>query len=233
MAFLLLIFFSMNLLQAKPSFSDSPCAEIHDPHECFKEAERFFWGIGRNEDKEAAISLYMAASEMGSTFAKARLGSFYLLGWGVEKNFATSVKYFENALEKQEDFRTSSWEPVILSALGLIYQQGKNEYKNEKKSFEYFLRAAKLRYGPAQIKVAAAYVKGIGTQPDGLEAYAWLRAAFDGGYTSEAIRKAIQEIENQMNGEVRALAENLAKSRVENYRAIPIPDIWRQPIELT
>lgn len=216
-------------IDEKIPINESACADMHDSHECFKEAERYFFGFGKEEDKSFAISTYMRAAELGSTFAKARLGSFYLLGLVVKKDWAISARYLEDVLTHSDDLKATRWKPVILSALGMIYEKGPRAIQNETKAFQYLLQAAKLRYGPAQIKVAAAYLKGVGNKMDILEGYAWAKTAYEGGYTM--IEQSIVEIEDHMNGKIRELAEDLANRRVEKYSAIPMEDIWKQPLK--
>jgi len=227
---LILILSSCSTLQGdrEITINGTVCADIHDSHECFKEAERFFFGFGQEEDKEFSISLYQQAAAMGSTFAKARLGSFYFHGLVVDKDWVTSVRYLEDALTHSGDLKATRWKAVILSVLGLMYQKGPEGIQNETKSFQYLLQAAKLRYGPAQIKVAAAYLKGVGNKMDILEGYAWAKSAYHGGYTM--IEQPIVEIEAHLKGERRELAWELAKRKIEKYSAIPMEDIWKQPL---
>lgn len=227
---LILILSSCATLQGNREITvnETVCADVRDSHECFKVAERYFFGFGKEQDKEYAISIYQQATAMGSTFAKARLGSFYLLGLVVEKDWVTSARYLEDALTHSDDLKATRWEAVILSGLGLIYQKGPDYIQDETKSFQYLLQAAKLRYGPAQIKVAAAYLKGVGNKMDILEGYAWAKAAYHGGYTM--IEQPIVEIEAHLKGERRELAGELAKRKIEKYSAIPMEDIWKQPL---
>lgn len=209
------------------------CENFQDPNGCFNEAERYWFGIGVDENKQAAIEMYTTAANDGNTLAKARLGRIYFFGWETKKNHHIAAKYFQDVLKNFDDLNCTLFEPIkpiTLSIMGFMYQNGLGFEHNEEKAFQYLLRAAKLRYGPAQLKVAVAYLKDTATEKNALEAYAWLKAANEGGYT--VATKGIQELESQFSHEQMAKAENLSKIRIENYKAIYIDDVWQQPMKL-
>lgn len=105
----------------------------------------------------------------------------YTLG---QRLFTGSHKYRKN-IQKGLYFLDKSAElgnVHALHMLGVIYRDYKEQITiNYEKSFNYFLRAAKLGFGSSQNNVGWMYYKGEGTRKNISEAINWLTKAVDRG----------------------------------------------------
>lgn len=100
-----------------------------------------------------------------------KYGAFEL-GYAYDElgNYAESAKWYEKAIETHPE------EPIAYWNLGLAYAKqpslGREDFRN-KKSFDLFLKAARLGYRNAYEEVAYRYRNGIGTNVDLEKARFW------------------------------------------------------------
>ncbi|ODV62758.1 tetratricopeptide repeat protein [Ascoidea rubescens DSM 1968] len=136
-------------------------------------------GVGTRKDDIRAFSWFERASKIGVITAMYKLGMCYLMGeLSQQKSAAKAIEYFEKAA-KSADFNN----PHSLYELGKLYEGvypisspvnnlSKSDGNfmrelrkiiveiNEKKAFEYYLRAAKLEHAPSQSKLGWCYEYG-------------------------------------------------------------------------
>ena len=122
----------------------------------------------KGEYKRAALLFEMLA-EKGDLKAQVMIGSMYLKGEGVTKNYANTVKWYSLAAEQGS--------PVAKGELGGLFMFGTVVPQNFKMGLRYLLQAAEGGYHHAMGVLGVAYVKGWGTPVDLLKAYMWTNLA--------------------------------------------------------
>lgn len=119
-------------------------------------------GVEKNTDK--AYWWLSEAAEKGSLKAINAIALMYFEGEGVKKNIPHAIKLLEISANS-DDLRA-------MNMLGGIYQY---EYKDFKKAFKWFEKAAKNGHNEARMKVASMYEKGEGTKRDKNKAISWYK----------------------------------------------------------
>ena len=66
--------------------------------------------------------------------------------------------------------------------LGILYLEGKDISKDERKAFQWFEKSAKNKYGKAQYQVSFMYAEGIGVGKDLRKALEWIKKSAQQGY---------------------------------------------------
>lgn len=102
-----------------------------------------YWGYGCNQDYLEAISYFIRAAEIGSSFAHYYLGTMYRDGDGIEKNVVKAVEYFEKAAEcGNED---------AISCLAFMYSKDYIEWETDsEKSMNYYEKLTQMDSQRAQ-----------------------------------------------------------------------------------
>lgn len=79
------------------------------------------------------------------------------------------------------DLLAKTGNPAAQNYLG--YKNGTGKDKNVKVAFQWYMKAAKQHYGPAEYNVGMFYLLGIAVKKNPYDAYYWLRRGYDNGYT--------------------------------------------------
>ena len=115
------------------------------------------------------------AALSGDDTAAYTLGLRLFLGTHTyKKNIQKGLYFMEKSAELGNEH--------AVHMLGVIYRDYSDQVSlNYEKSFDYFLRGAKLGFGPSQNNLGWMYYKGEGTQKNISEAIYWLTKAVDQG----------------------------------------------------
>ena len=100
-----------------------------------------------------AFELLKAASKAGSEEASYALGSWYIYGEVVRKNFRKAAFYFSKARKVAD----------AVYGLATCYELGKGRKKNLKKAFLLYKRSAGMGDGDSRAAVGRMLYFGIGT----------------------------------------------------------------------
>ena len=126
-------------------------------------------GDGVKEDKTEAVKWYTKAAEQGDATAQFSLGYCYYKGDGVEKNVDEALKWYLRSAKNGE--------ASALYNCGIIYLEEKKDYI---KSKEFFEKALREGYVPANYGLAELYKDGNGVPQDGKKAISFYRKILDG-----------------------------------------------------
>ncbi len=118
-------------------------------------------------------------SDIGNSGASFRLGSRYLNGIGVEKNYELAKYYLELAAEKNHAH--------ALYNLGYMYLYGEGVKKDYLMAYDYFERATDFDFAPAYYIIGIMYYDGAGVKQNNKKAYEYCKKAIDKGYKTESI----------------------------------------------
>lgn len=113
--------FSLELLveMSSDDFTDDEVLKIADKHD-------------RNKDYDSAIKWYRVGAERGKSQALNKLGEYYEVGHGVEKNASTAYSWFVKAAEKGDISARRKLAPVYYSGNAYIL-------KNHDRAQEYWI----------------------------------------------------------------------------------------------
>jgi TPR repeat protein len=120
-------------------------------------------GMMTSNMKERA-HYYSVAAENGNSVAKYYLGLMYRDGTGVEKNVPEAVKLWEQAAAKNNTNSLTEM-GLVHKSNNVLFDLGCEPYdfsfvkKDKKKSFDYFMKAAKLGDARAQFMLGQIYMK--------------------------------------------------------------------------
>lgn len=129
-----------------------------------------FYGVGAEEDYEAAMRLFRQAAVLGEPSSQRRLG--HELIWGAlnkddeERLQVEGVAWLRLADQGGDD--------RAAELLGRAYRRGTGVAKDLAKSAEYLLKAAKAGIAEAQGQTGLNYWFGNGVEENHTEAYKWL-----------------------------------------------------------
>jgi uncharacterized protein len=127
-------------------------------------------------DLPKSFKWFLKASMQGEGVASRSVGTAYLMGWGVEKDFKLAHKFFEKGV--------SEGDLEALFGLGVIYRDGRGVTKDMEKAKFYLLKAARADVVKAQASLAGIF----GTESNDKEFKYWLnRAAAQGHKKSQSI----------------------------------------------
>lgn len=122
-----------------------------------------------------ATEAYLKQAKGGDKDAAYILGKRYLLGIEDEKQ---DINKGLQWLIKAADMRN----PLACHLLGITYRDGLGSItKDLRRSFDYFLRGAKLGFSGSQNNVGWAYYKGNGTEMNLYDAVYWITKAAEQG----------------------------------------------------
>lgn len=109
-------------------------------------------GDGVESSEKDSFYWYEKSAKQGNADAQCNLGFIYILGNSfVRPNPEESIKWFEKAAAQNEVFSINS--------LGVAYEEGAGVKVDEKKSLEYYKKAADLGHQSAQVSYADYYFK--------------------------------------------------------------------------
>ncbi|MGA2224972.1 MAG: PDZ domain-containing protein [Syntrophobacteraceae bacterium] len=137
------------------------------------------------------------------------LASMYFNGWGVPKDYAEALQWFQKAAEQgyaeaqvnlggmyfngqgvEQDYAEAvKWfqkaadqgDTNAQNNLGVMYSKGQGVPKDYVEAVKWFQKAAKLGYAEAQYNLGLAFANGQGVPRNDAEALAWYRKAADQG----------------------------------------------------
>lgn len=131
---------------------------------------------------EKSIKFLMKESKANTPvvhYAQCLLGMFHYLGLGVEQNYRTATKWFEEAARNGVD--------LALYKLSICHSAGHGVAKDELKSFEYCLKAAQNGFPEAQRRMGRFYQSQLDqctlTAGFGQEMLRWYQAASEQGFS--------------------------------------------------
>ena len=163
------------------------------------------------------LEQWRTAAERGDTDAQFKLGSAYLVGWGVEPNAATAAKWFEEAAQRGDVKAQFN--------LGAIYIAD-GVQRDTHRALRWFKAAAGQGDREAQFNLGRIYANGDGVENDTNEAIRWYRRAAANGHPEAQfnlgvvhtpglgekrnVHEAIQFYEQAFTNEVVEAAFNIA-----------------------
>ncbi len=150
------------------------------------------------------ISNYQHAADLGATEAHAVLGSYFLIGQGVPKDYDKALSLLELAAG-QQDARA-------LTNLGFMYATGAGVTHNDTRAFEYYLQAAELGLVRAQLAVGMFLETGRGVGMNLAEATRWFLNAASAGDESAAARLGSLIANDHVSPPGNVAAANLVKA---------------------
>ncbi|UNV84797.1 MULTISPECIES: tetratricopeptide repeat protein [Neisseria] len=137
--------------------------------------------IGKNEE---AILWLRKAAELNLVFAQADLAGKLAESAKTEAEKQEAKQWLEKALAQNE--------PYAYAAAGVLYSEKNNVFPiNEKKAYEYYMKAAELGEEQAQTLLALWYWEGRYVPKDEIKAVEWFERAANNGEI-KAARKLIE-----------------------------------------
>lgn len=141
------------------------------------------WGIIPLSDG-AEGGLFESAlkrARQGDAKAQSDLGSYYLYGLGVDKDFAEAAKWLRKAADQGDR--------AAQSELGSLFEQGQGVKQDHAEAVKWYRKAADKGHSSAQTSMGYMCLHGMGVERDLAESAAWFRKAAD------AIEKTMTEAE--------------------------------------
>jgi TPR repeat protein len=130
-------------------------------------------GLERLAEKKQFI-LCLKSAEKGDASAQAKLGRYYELGEGTDKNNKEALKWYVLSTE-QENAEAYCY-------LGELYQKGIEVTKDEAKAADMFLKAASKGNALGQLLLGVCYQNGSGVFKNPVEGVKWFTEAANQGY---------------------------------------------------
>ena len=118
-------------------------------------------------------------ASLGNSGAAFRLGSRYLNGEGVEKDYEKAKYYLELAAEKKHSH--------ALYGLGYMYLYGIGVQQAYLMAYDYFEQSKDVGFVPAYFIIGLMYYDGAGVKQNDKKAYEYCKTAIDRGYKTENI----------------------------------------------
>ena len=127
-------------------------AEKGDAEAQCKVASLYKNGEGVESSEKDSFYWYEKSAKQGNADAQCNLGFIYIMGNSfVRRNPVESIKWFEKAAAQNNKY--------ALDSLGIAHEQGDGVKPDEKKSLEYYKKAADLGHSSAQVNYADHYFK--------------------------------------------------------------------------
>lgn len=127
-----------------------------------------------NKDYTTAYKCFLTAAEAGNAEAQYGIGVCYYYGYGVEQNYAETVKWCSKAAEQG-----------LASAqndLGRCFENGEGVEQNYAEAVRWYRKAAEQENDDAQYNLGRCYYFSRGVANDYTEAVKWYRRAANQGY---------------------------------------------------
>ena len=168
-------------------------AQTYLAEEYFKIADRAEWLASRGEDSEQNLAVaeekykksfywFGRAAESGFIFARYHLAKFYFNGIAVEKDYAKAYELLLPVAKITHGDRLQVWKgDGAACMIGDIYARGGyGVERDDKKSFDWYMSAARRENMRACTAVGNAYLYGIGVEINYDLAVSWFEdAVFD------------------------------------------------------
>lgn len=116
---------------------------------------------------------------LGNSGAAFRLGSKYLNGEGIEKDYNKAKYYLELAALKNHAH--------AMYNLGYMYLYGEGVAQDYLMAFDYFQQSAEYNFAPAMYILGLMYYDGAGVKKNNKKAYEYCKKSFDNGYKTDSI----------------------------------------------
>lgn len=125
----------------------------------------FKYGDGTERDYKKAFKWLKKAAHQGYPEAQNYLAEMFQFGMGTPKSRFETIKWYKKAIKQKYIY--------AMHDLALFYFSE----KKYKKAFPLYLKAAKLGYAPAQVKLAWMYNKALGVNQNIQEMFYWFSKA--------------------------------------------------------
>ena len=137
-----------------------PLAEKGSAEAQFNLAGMYAKGYGVVMDEKKSFDWYKKSAEQGHPKAQYNLGVMYIIGSGTPKSLSDAKHWFN---------------------LAGMFAKGYGVVMDEKKSFDWYKKAAEQGHPKAQYNLGVMYIIGSGTPKSLSDAKHWLRLAYDNG----------------------------------------------------
>lgn len=127
-----------------------------------------------NQDYKRALEILKPLAENGNSQAQITLGLMYDYGHGVEKNAATSIKWYRMAAEQGV--------PVVQHDIGVKYFQGQGVEQNYAEAAKWWEMSANAGIADSQFNLGLMHYRGIGIPKDYEKAATLFDAAAEQGH---------------------------------------------------
>ncbi len=134
------------------------------------------------KDYKTAYDYFLKAEAKGNVSGIANIGLLYEFGYHLNKDLAKAIEYYDRAIEKDNKYAMFRKGYVMANNF---------QFKDDKKSFEYFLASAPVNKNAANW-LAYMYETGRGTDADFDKALEWYKNAADHGI--EYAKKNLEEL---------------------------------------
>jgi hypothetical protein len=125
---------------------------------------------------------FQQAAEQGHALAQTYLGTMYLEGTGIARDYAQAVAWFRKSAELGD--------PVAQYNLATMYESGRGIPKDDAEAARWYGKAAERGFAMAQSSLGRLYATGRGLAKDDAQAVAWYRKAAEQGDESGQYRLA-------------------------------------------
>lgn len=129
-----------------------------------------------NGNYDVAIRHLTALADAGDFAAKADLGTLFLRGLGVPKDYSKAMRLFQVA--------ASRGETKGQVGLGWIYEHGLGVEPDHKRAFNWYDSAARAGDPAGQERLGWLFQHGMGTLRDQMQAVAWYRRSAEQGHAA-------------------------------------------------
>jgi TPR repeat protein len=124
--------------------------------------------IARHGRGEVAFHLLERSAGMGNAEAIYAIGTWYLFGSHVRKNYRTAAEFLQRASDLGH--------AAALFDLAISYEKGKGVERDKGQAFRLYMKAALAGDQQAKYEVGRCFYWGIGTTKDRQAAEVWFKA---------------------------------------------------------
>lgn len=123
----------------------------------------------KDHDPDEVLALLKKADELGNAEAAYAIGTWYLFGKHVRKNFRTAVEHLQRAAAR-------GW-PNAAFDLAVCYEKGAGVPKDKAEAFTLYMKAARRGDPQAAYEVGRCFYWGIGTTKNVRAAEVWFEGS--------------------------------------------------------
>jgi uncharacterized protein len=152
-----------------------------------------------NGEYALAHQLLRPLAEKGDARAQFNLGYLYANGWGVQRDYAESAKWYQKAADQGLS--------VAQYNLGRAYSDGDGVVQDYTEAARWYQLAADQDYPAAQLSLGIAYAYGQGVPRDVVNAYMWISLSAIRGIQN----KGLVELQRAMTPAQITEAQKLAR----------------------